>query len=157
MVVVHRQDAGETTPMITETLPTETKVIAAEAGHCRCSQCGVIKPLTEFHARKDSKSGRRTDCRKCRYERNRYYYSTDQGKKIVSEQSKRRWKRNKLVVAARNLVNSLILRGKISKEPCKICGSSSSQVHHPNYAEPLRIEWLCHQHHMEVHGKRSNS
>jgi hypothetical protein len=31
----------------------------------QCTKCGVVKPLTEFHKRPETKDGRRTDCKEC--------------------------------------------------------------------------------------------
>lgn len=45
-------------------------------------------------------------------------------------------------------------RGKLIKEPCKVCGSINSQMHHPDYDKPLLVEWYCRKHHLELHVKR---
>ena len=42
--------------------------------------------------------------------------------------------------------------GRIKKEPCKICGNKMVQGHHENYLEPLKIIWLCKEHHQQLHG-----
>ena len=31
----------------------------------QCTKCGVVKPLTEFHKRPETKDGHRTDCKEC--------------------------------------------------------------------------------------------
>ena len=39
-----------------------------------CTRCGISKPLDEFHKSKDSKNGRRSDCKECIKKRSRKYY-----------------------------------------------------------------------------------
>ena len=41
--------------------------------------------------------------------------------------------------------------GKLVRENCQVCGSPFTQAHHDDYAYPLRIRWLCIQHHREYH------
>ena len=63
----------------------------------------------------------------------------------------REWrKRNPEKYKAQNAVNNAIARGKLKKQPCKICGKKA-QAHHEDYSKPLDVEWLCHTHHAEVH------
>jgi len=31
----------------------------------QCTKCGVVKPLTDFHKRPETKDGHRTDCKEC--------------------------------------------------------------------------------------------
>jgi len=38
-----------------------------------CSRCKVVKPVNEFYKRKDSKDGRRNDCKECKDEYNKEY------------------------------------------------------------------------------------
>lgn len=42
-------------------------------------------------------------------------------------------------------------RGKIIKKSCEKCGNINSQMHHPNYNEPLNIIWLCRPCHLQLH------
>lgn len=40
---------------------------------------------------------------------------------------------------------------------CKICGSEKRiEAHHPDYSQPLKVEWLCFKCHRELH-KNSGS
>lgn len=52
---------------------------------------------------------------------------------------------------ARSYAHVYVKRGKLKKEPCKICGNLDSQIHHPNYDKPIDIIWLCRKHHLELH------
>jgi hypothetical protein len=42
-------------------------------------------------------------------------------------------------------------RGKLTREPCKVCGSSKSQMHHQDYNLPLLVTWLCRPCHLMLH------
>ncbi|KQP53018.1 hypothetical protein [Methylobacterium sp. Leaf106] len=42
-------------------------------------------------------------------------------------------------------------QGALRPEPCAVCRSEPAEAHHPDYADPLRIEWLCPKHHKAAH------
>lgn len=46
-------------------------------------------------------------------------------------------------------------RGKIEKMPCK-CGNPNTEMHHPDYTQPLKVEWLCRDCHLELHMVNTN-
>lgn len=54
---------------------------------------------------------------------------------------------------AHTKVNNAIRDGKLKKKPCKVCGETKVQAHHPDYRKPLLIVWLCKKHHVEIHKK----
>lgn len=64
------------------------------------------------------------------------------------EASKKRHPRKE---RARRKLQYAVRVGKIVKEPCK-CGKKA-EAHHPNYNFPLRVVWVCRQHHSELHRK----
>jgi len=49
----------------------------------------------------------------------------------------------------RSYANVYKRRGKITPEPCH-CGASA-EMHHPDYDQPLMVEWLCREHHLALH------
>lgn len=53
--------------------------------------------------------------------------------------------------AAHNAVFLAIQRGVIEKSPCELCGESSAQAHHDDYAKPLNVRWLCSRCHARHH------
>lgn len=61
--------------------------------------------------------------------------------------------KNRQKVVARWLAGKALQRGKLKRRPCQVCGDERSQMHHPDYSEPYRIEWLCRKHHAEKHRK----
>jgi hypothetical protein len=50
----------------------------------------------------------------------------------------------------RSLANKALQTGKLIPEPCRICGAKA-QMHHPDYNRPYDVEWLCREHHLELH------
>ena len=42
-------------------------------------------------------------------------------------------------------------RGHLIQEPCRVCGSEDSQMHHPDYHQPLYVIWLCAWCHRKLH------
>src|SRR5215475_13126734 len=54
---------------------------------------------------------------------------------------------------ARSYAHVYLKRGKIVKEPCRICGSVDSEMHHPNYRKPTLVHWYCRPCHLAFHKK----
>lgn len=52
---------------------------------------------------------------------------------------------------ARSKAGQYFRRGKIEKEPCIVCGSPDSEMHHPDYDKPLYVVWMCREHHLALH------
>jgi hypothetical protein len=52
-------------------------------------------------------------------------------------------------VAARRAVAHALEAGRLKRLPCEVCGSTASQAHHDDYRFPLRVRWLCRQHHKD--------
>jgi hypothetical protein len=57
----------------------------------------------------------------------------------------------RIKMVARSYAHVYLKRGKLERKPCERCGSPDSQMHHPDYSQPLWVEWLCRNHHLEVH------
>lgn len=53
---------------------------------------------------------------------------------------------------ARRAVNNALAKGKMSKLPCEVCGSTKLiHGHHDDYSKPLDVKWLCPTHHYQRH------
>ncbi len=48
-------------------------------------------------------------------------------------------------------IRNALRRGRMNREPCKVCGSTEAEAHHEDYSRPLDVEWLCPKHHAERH------
>lgn len=53
-------------------------------------------------------------------------------------------------IKARSISYYAYKSGKIEKKPCEVCGSKKTEMHHPDYAEPAEVIWLCKKHHIEA-------
>ena len=54
---------------------------------------------------------------------------------------------------ARWLTRRAIEAGRLTRQPCEICGKIEVEAHHDDYYKPLDIRWLCKFHHNEHHTK----
>lgn len=54
-------------------------------------------------------------------------------------------------IKARSVANHAIRDGKITPQPCEVCGAEKVQAHHDDYNYPLKVRWLCVKHHAEWH------
>jgi len=71
--------------------------------------------------------------------------------KLRNTEAVRRWRKNNPEkVKAQRKVFSALRNKTLFKKPCEVCGSNLTQAHHGNYQDPLNINWLCKQHHMEA-------
>lgn len=60
-------------------------------------------------------------------------------------------------IKTRQKTKRLIRSGTIKKESCRICHSPESEVHHLDYGDPLKIEWLCRSCHLLIHGIKNEA
>lgn len=52
---------------------------------------------------------------------------------------------------ARWTTQRAIKLGRITKQPCEICGEPKTDAHHDDYTKPLEVRWLCRPHHVQLH------
>jgi hypothetical protein len=61
-------------------------------------------------------------------------------------------------ICARSQVMIALEAGRMIKQPCAVCGTTSAEAHHDDYSKPLEVIWLCKAHHGATHaGKRKKS
>ncbi len=53
----------------------------------------------------------------------------------------------------RELTQIAIRKGLLLRKPCRICGEKKVDVHHKDYSDPLKIDWLCRLHHRRHHSE----
>lgn len=53
--------------------------------------------------------------------------------------------------AVRTMTNQAIKYGKISRQPCEVCGVEPAEAHHDDYNKPLGVRWLCKKCHTQWH------
>jgi len=144
-----------------------------------CSCCKKLLPVVRFSRDAQKADGLRPNCRDCRstqralaYRENpepqkerslaHYYHNRESIlQRVLSYQashpaiaratSRRMREKYPEKVTARSILNREILSGRIKKQPCSVCGADRVEAHHPDYAQPLRVQWLCPAHHKELH------
>jgi len=146
-----------------------------------CISCEVEKPLSEFYTHPTMKDGYLGKCKTChlkackearqnrideirerdrnrgrlphRLEANRRYAKTEEGR-AAKARAKAAWiERNKNKQAAHRAVTNALRRGLlIRSEYCERCREPEKlQGHHPDYARPLEVLWLCDACHKQIH------
>ncbi len=100
-----------------------------------CSQCHE-KPSLSYHRY----------CRECR---NVYMRANRCKYRDLSP-------RDKQLSKVRAHTNMLIERGSLVRQPCEKCGDIA-EAHHPDYANPQNVVWLCRTHHRELHRRTGMS
>src|SRR5262252_7816106 len=48
-------------------------------------------------------------------------------------------------------VTHAVNKGRLTREPCEVCGDPDTEAHHEDYDKPLEVKWLCRTHHRERH------
>lgn len=87
--------------------------------------------------------------------RDRAYRQSDKGRETKRRASEAERQRDPAQIAARSALNVAVRTGKVKREPCEICGSTTQvHAHHPfGYAPEmaLAVWWLCQPHHTGIH------
>lgn len=127
-----------------------------------CKKCGDLKPLRSFYRMPGNKDGRSGKCKECtkadvRTNRNKhieYYraYDRARGNRQAPEYIKQYRCSNPDKYAAHIATNNAIRDGKLTKQPCEVCGTMKNiHAHHDDYSKPLDVRWLCAAHHRQWH------
>ncbi len=135
-----------------------------------CRGCNVEQSITQFYVHKMMKDNRLNYCKSCvkkrvkkryyekhdeivEYERKRSLLPERKRKASVYQQTRR--KRYPQKDKARQLLNDAVRDGKITKQPCYLCGSTNKiEAHHHDYSKPLDVKWVCFYCHRSVeHGQ----
>ena len=137
--------------------------------HKTCFKCGAEKPLDNFYPHPQMADGRLNKCKECaksdvrlnnrktRRKRSKYEherFKEPARKRMVSEYQRHRRRVHPEKTRAYSFVWRAIKSGKITREPCEVCGTEVRvQAHHDDYSRELNIRWLCFVHHRELHGQ----
>ncbi len=135
-----------------------------EKGQRWCPKCETVKAIDDFY--KSKRDGHDSRCKVCRkldareyvktgywVRRDAEYYKRPDVRKRVNAYQRERRKRPDMIIknACRSFANHAIGVGKISREPCAVCGEKQSEAHHNDYNQPLLIVWLCPSCHRYLH------
>jgi hypothetical protein len=136
----------------------------------QCKVCLETKPLSEFYKHPQMADGHLGKCKECQKaatmkaraaDPERYReYDRDRAKlphRIAAAiATTRKWRAADLRRAkCHGAVASALKAGKITPEPCVVCGDERTEAHHPSYDLPLDVVWLCPLHHKQLHLKKS--
>ena len=58
--------------------------------------------------------------------------------------------KQKVKANARSYAGVYQRRGKLKRQPCQ-CGETKTEMHHPDYEQPLLVLWMCRPCHIHVH------
>jgi hypothetical protein len=131
-----------------------------------CTKCGIAKGAEEFRRKSELSHGLSPACRDCTAEYDRRYrqanrariaaYNRTKPRRTAEDRRSVEWqRRHPAQTAARHAVKRALQAGKLTKQPCFVCGNDA-EAHHASYAKEMRLSvtWLCRAHHAEVHRKR---
>lgn len=137
----------------------------------RCTICGELKPLSKFARQSGMASGHINQCYACRSKRTRqnpahrekqakihkawYEAHAKTPERRARKAERMRAYRLAHVARERYLARMVTWRaikaGRLTRQPCEVCGATKVQAHHADYGKPLDVRWLCRPHHLELH------
>lgn len=137
-----------------------------------CKWCHETKSINDFPKHSRMKDGHLNQCWSCRCAYLSQYRKTPSGKASrqkekqypdakkrykQSEKGKltsKRYKRDPVKESAKNAVAYALRMGKLTKQPCFVCGEKGL-AHHSSYADDMKliVTWLCVHHHNQLHNE----
>jgi len=82
------------------------------------------------------------------------YAVTERGRQAESKAKKKWADANAIKKGASTIVGNAVRGGVIEKQYfCSVCGIDNVRIHghHPDYAKPLEVQWLCSPCHIDWH------
>jgi hypothetical protein len=144
-----------------------------------CTKCGLEKRRGDFYADSRKADGLMCICKECHkdgmravrqaradyyreFDRQRVnrpervalraaYRTTARGQERVAVGRKKWSERNPEKRAAHITVGNAVRNGRLIKRPCEVCGNPEVEAHHDDYSKPLKVRWLCTEHHIGHH------
>lgn len=143
-----------------------------------CRSCGLTKAISDYYKHPQMKDGHLNKCKECqkastldarnrnpeyykeydrkramlphRVEARKEYAETDAGKAAYRRAHVKSTAKFPNRQKARYAVSNALRDGRLSREPCFVCGIEA-EAHHPDYDRPLDVVWLCNAHHRQAH------
>lgn len=104
-----------------------------------CPKCGEEKARSEFHKDRAHRDGLHSYCKTCT--------------RIPGHRERARYPDQ---YHARSVVREAVRAGRLVRQPCELCGDAQAEAHHPDYAKPLDVRWVCRRCHRErIHSPAS--
>ena len=110
---------------------------------CECGECKTCKHRAyqrEWHLRHPEKQRE--------YDRRRLEKGLKQEYEIKRYHNDPEYRKKK---NARSAVSRRVRSGKLTRQPCEVCGMPNAEAHHEDYDKPLEVRWLCTSHHRALH------
>ena len=121
----------------------------------KCCRCGksFLRYDVSLWKQTHSPSSIQCICRKCIREKQRDYRKNRRGKEAENKASKRAYQNHKYKWQARAKLRYAVKNGSIEKpQICEVCGEKKPlHGHHADYSKPLEVNWLCQEHHQQLH------
>lgn len=118
-----------------------------------CFKCNVDLPLDAFYKHPQMKDGHLGKCKECakidvranREGKIDYYRKIERERKKDPAASRKWSARNPVKRKASGMLSDAIKRGKVQKQQhCDVCLEIKPlDGHHDDYAQPLKVRWLC--------------
>jgi hypothetical protein len=135
-----------------------------------CFKCVTEKPLSDFYKHPQMADGHLNKCKECAKKDSDDNFKRKQEDpnwqiKERERQRKKQAKRRDMGLAKKYQRKndyiktkekygeylSAIKNGKLTPQPCAVCGKDKTQGHHEDYSKPLDVVWLCIRHHQDRH------
>lgn len=133
-----------------------------------CCRCKTTKPVDEFNRQRTTKDGLGSYCRECNRDYLRAWMGKGNGRavrdasrgpipKLASPGRSPRVTRVDCLsyrARVRTAVAAAIRDGELVRpSACSSCGASGCRIvgHHPDYAKPFDVVWLCDRCHHRAH------
>ena len=107
----------------------------------RCSKCKQPKHRDEFGPDTSHKDGKSHRCRACDTKRVTAHNANHRKEK--TKHTKLGRKRHPEKSRARLKLQAAIASSQMIRLPCRDCGATKTEAHHPDYSKPLEVIWLC--------------
>ncbi|WP_453978585.1 hypothetical protein [Brevundimonas sp. Marseille-Q4549] len=119
----------------------QTPAAAARGVHqcnaCRAAANQVWRLKQRAEGKREIKKPKTAEAKKKAYLRDAAAYRADPERR-----------RRTLIRSAARYAASV---GKLTKQPCEVCGGWPVEGHHDDYEKPLEVRWLCPEHHRQHH------
>lgn len=131
------------------------------SGFKECSRCRVVMPHAEFYDDARASDGLQSACKRCHIKGKRRANAVHMARARATDPEKfrareraasaRRQKNER--TDARQAVHAALRSGALVRPgQCGRCGTSCTPTaHHPDYSQPLAVEWLCYPCHGQEH------
>lgn len=134
--------------------PTDWQVAKSDYA---CKPCYRAKQ-TEYRARRKAEGRPVVSGRMPREYHQKYQaiYMQDPVNRLRRAEQMRGYSKDHVIAEhrkARRAVRTAIASGRLTRQPCEVCGELRVHGHHDDYSQPLVVRWLCQKHHSEHHAK----